>query len=332
MIGHIFLVMNYENNLPDFAKYIIDLAVPCFFVVSGYLITASAINNNLKTYFKKRIARIYPAYFLSLLIVPFILAPICYFIVYNGFDLLNYVSLSPSPIDYIIYGLPLYLGCPVIGDILINLPYNYWNTSIWTLSFEFACYILIALVIFLLNKLKKEKYTFVVVGLYVLFLVISFFYLRPRVPVQNSGFLTVMLTYGSNLFSIFLGGSIVYLVKDKIKFNIKYVILALSFSIIIMSILPYGWATEICAIPFIYIILYLAIVIKSPKFIKENDISYGVYVFSWPIQTTLACFLLTNKIYCNPLVFFIISSFLVVGMSLLSWFLVEKPILNKVRS
>ena len=37
-----------KNNLPGVVNYIISLAVPCFFVVSGYLITASAIKNNFK--------------------------------------------------------------------------------------------------------------------------------------------------------------------------------------------------------------------------------------------------------------------------------------------
>ena len=135
-----------------------------------------------------------------------------------------------------------------------------------------------------------------------------------------------------NFSSIFLGGSIVYLIKDKLIFNIKYLILSLIFCIIIMSILNYGYATSICAIPMTYIVLYLAINLKSPKFIQKNDISYGIYIYSWPIQTMLTCYYKFYNPHMNVLEFTIISLIISIVMGLISWYLVEKPILNKVRS
>lgn len=78
LVGHSFGMINAQNNLPSVLTYIMSLAVPCFFVVSGYLITGSAIKNSFKRFLTKRLARIYPAYFIMLLVVVIFLAPIDY--------------------------------------------------------------------------------------------------------------------------------------------------------------------------------------------------------------------------------------------------------------
>ena len=42
LIAHSYLIGSYKHNIPEQAFYFLDLAVPMFFVVLGYLITASA--------------------------------------------------------------------------------------------------------------------------------------------------------------------------------------------------------------------------------------------------------------------------------------------------
>lgn len=88
---HTFGFIGAENNLPDCINYLFSLAVPCFFVVSEYLITASAIKNDLKTFFKKRFARIYPAYLVCLILIVVLFAPIAY-ILQCGFDFGSYLT------------------------------------------------------------------------------------------------------------------------------------------------------------------------------------------------------------------------------------------------
>lgn len=122
-----------ENNLPSSVNYIISLAVPCFFVVSGYLITASALKNNFKKFLTKRFARIYPAYFCMLIAIVIFFAPLAYDICNGGqIVLLNYIKQEPSPIRFVIFGLPLFLFSPTIGQTLIHSS-TFWNKSAWTL-------------------------------------------------------------------------------------------------------------------------------------------------------------------------------------------------------
>ncbi|WP_458405513.1 acyltransferase family protein [Methanobrevibacter sp.] len=332
LMMHTFGFINAKNNLPDAFNYLLNLAVPCFFVVSGYLITASALKNDLKTFFKKRFARIYPAYFVCLLVTALIFALISYTLVIGrGIDLLGYISQNPSPLQFLIYNLPLFMICPQIGTTLSVINGNTWNGSAWTLIFEFGCYIAIALILTILTrlKIKKENLSKVVFIVYLSLIIFSLFYPRPEgIPQRN---LMNLIVFAVNLFSVFLGGSIIYLIKEKIIFDWKYLILSVIFCVLIMSILPYSLAIEICAIPMTYIILFISVTLKSPKFIQENDISYGVYIYAWPVQTLIAIILAVYGIICNVWIYTFIC-FIVTGIfASLSWFLLEKPILKKVR-
>ncbi len=330
LLMHTFGFIHAENNLPGAFRYLLNLAVPCFFVVSGYLITASALKNDMKTFFKKRFARIYPAYFVCLIVIVILFAPIAYCLQF-GFDFGGYLSQDPTPLKFFISNLPLFMVSPKIGLTLNAINIGTWNGSAWTLVFEFGCYIAIAFIVKALLKInvKKENLVKVVFGVYFLLIVFSLFYPRPDGIPQRS--LMNLIVFAVNLFSIFLGGSIIYLIKDKIVFDWKYVVLAFAFCVVVMSVLPYCWATEICAIPIIYIILYISVMLKSPKFIQENDISYGVYIYAWPVQTLIATILIVYGVNCNVWIYTIICFVVTCLFASLSWFLLEKPILKKVR-
>ena len=166
LIAHSFGVLSVQNNLPGPINCILWLAVPCFFVVSGYLITASAIKNDFKTFFKKRFARIYPAYFVCLIMIVILFAPIAYVLQFNTLD--GYLTQNPSPLKFLILNLPLFLINPKIGLTLTAINGGSWNGSIWTLIFEFGCYIAIALIVKLIVQFRKDKLVKIIFGFYLL--------------------------------------------------------------------------------------------------------------------------------------------------------------------
>lgn len=283
------------------------------------------------TYLKKRIGRIYPAYLLSVIATVTLFAPIAFTITNGGhFDINTYLTQTPTPLSYLLHSYRLTSTIPIIGTTLTKVPSESWNGSAWTLQFEFGCYIAIMLIIFILNKvkIKSENYSKLLFGLYIFLIIISIFYPKyDGISITGTNVFIVAIY----LFSIFLGGSIVYLIKNNLSFSYKYVSLSLLFCIIIMTILPNYWAIEICAIPMVYIILFISIKLKSPKWIQRNDISYGIYIYAWPIQTVIACFLIVNSIHLNIFIYIIICMILTSGFATISWFLIEKPILDKVR-
>ena len=328
MIKHTFGFIGAENNLPEWFNYLLNLAVPGFFVVSGYLITGSAIKNDLKTFFKKRFARLYPAYFVGLLVTVLIFAPIAHNLITGNLN--SYLTQNPTPMRFLISNLPLFMVCPKIGITLDAINDSSWNGSAWTLIFELGCYIAIAFILKSLIRLniKKDNLKKFVFGTYILLVVISIFYPRPAGNPERN--IMNLFVFAVNLFSIFLGGSIIYLIKDRLVFNMKYFLLSFIFCVLIMSVIRYYWAIEICAIPMIYIILYISVTLKSPRFIQENDISYGVYIYAWPIQTLIATVLAVYGITCNVWIYTVICFIVTAIFASLSWFFIEKPILSKV--
>ena len=99
-----------------------------------------------------------------------------------------------------------------------------------------------------------------------------------------------------------------------------------------MAFIQPCWAIEISAIPLAYIILFISVTLKSPKFIQNNDISYGVYIYAWPIQCVIACFITIYAISINIWAYIILCWVVTAIFAVCSWFLLEKPILSKVRS
>ncbi|MCV7084291.1 acyltransferase, partial [Mycolicibacter hiberniae] len=53
----------------------------------------------------------------------------------------------------------------------------------------------------------------------------------------------------------------------------------------------------------------------------RNDLSYGVYIYAFPIQQLLAAFGLARF---NPFLFFILATAATLPVAALSWFVVEK--------
>ena len=314
--------------MPNSIDIVMSFAVPCFFYISGYLITASAIKNDFKTFLKKRLARIYPAYFICILLIAILFAPLAFTIINNGnFDLVSYLNLNPSPVRFFIYALPLNLFENNISTLLGSINADNWNVSIWTLIFEFGCYIAVAIVMMVLmkSKIKKTHYPKL---FFVIYLILDIAYtLMP----DSSSKVLIYSKLGLYLFSMFFAGGFVYLIKDKLVFSYKLLALALIYCALCMAFFSRNSAGIYIAIPMTYILLVLSVKIKSPGFIKENDISYGTYIYAWPVQCLIAIFITFNNINISVWEYLVYVWILTTFFAALSWFIVEKPILKKVR-
>ena len=313
--------------MPSSFNIVMSFAVPCFFYISGYLITASAIKNDFKTFLKKRLARIYPAYFICILLIVILFAPLAFTIINGNFDLISYLNLNPSPARFFIYALPLNLFENNIGTLLEAINADNWNVSIWTLIFEFGCYIAISIVMWFLMKsrIRKNRYSIVIFLIYLIFGITY-----ALMPDSSSKALSYF-KLGMYLFSMFFAGGFVYLIKDKLVFSYKLFAFALIYCALCMAFFSTRFAGICIAIPMTYILLVLSVKIKSPKFIKENDISYGTYIYAWPVQCLIAIFITFNNINISVWEYLVFVWILTTFFAVLSWFIVEKPILKKVR-
>ena len=189
------------------------LAVDGFFIISGYLIASSYLSSrSLLRFLTSRILRIYPAFLIACLICIFVVAPI-------GGGALG--ALSPR--DWIISaGRTLLLMPPSVPNALHTLPIPALNGSMWTIRYEFRCYLLVALLgmIGLLDR-RRIVATMVVLayGLVVLVSVLGF----PDIPPGRLH----QLIYGGlgdpvqiiQLTAIFMSGVCARLYRDRISFR-----------------------------------------------------------------------------------------------------------------
>jgi peptidoglycan/LPS O-acetylase OafA/YrhL len=129
------------------------------------------------------------------------------------------------------------------------------------------------------------------------------------------------------LLPFFLGGSAVFLWRHKIGLHWMPAVLAILASLIIVAAFP-GWGGPACGAFVAYALLWISTWLPSPEFILRNDISYGVYIYAFPIQQLLAVYGLHQF---GLAAYMTVSAMITIFLALGSWFLVEQPIMNRVR-
>jgi hypothetical protein len=120
------------------------LAVGGFFVLSGFLITRSyeTVGNALR-FIWHRVLRIFPAFWVCLVVTAFCFAPLAY--VHERGTLAGFLAAPESPLTYIARNVLLVIAQPNIRGLLANVPAPFMlNGSLWTLAYEFGCYLAVA--------------------------------------------------------------------------------------------------------------------------------------------------------------------------------------------
>ena len=90
-----------------------------------------------------------------------------------------------------------------------------------------------------------------------------------------------------------------------------------------------GRHSELLAAPAIaYLCLWLGSHLPFPRVGVPNDISYGIYIYAFPVQQTLALWQVQRSGY---VVFSLCSVALTVPLAAASWWMIEKPALRLKR-
>ena len=89
------------------------------------------------------------------------------------------------------------------------------------------------------------------------------------------------------------------------------------------SILATGQGYYLVFVPFVSIILMLSLLLPLKKLGGHHDVSYGMYIYGWPVQQCLAMSGLESV--AGPVMFGIASILATFPVAWLSWLLVERP-------
>ena len=301
-------MMRLSGQLYDFS--FIGLSI--FFSISGYLIAKSAYtSSSLLSYFWKRFLRIQPLLILVCFLTVFVLGPI--------FTILPAKEYFASPETWTYFrnvfpatGIQFVLP----GVFANNIHANGVNGSLWTLVVEERLYLLVSVFFFFKNQKKLFALLMLIANLVIVFK--SFFF--PEPIVQYLG--------GSHVFYalIFLNAAVLYqlsinfklLQKQKFAWLAAVAVLILAFSF------PGTYFLQALVIPFC-VILIAHVRAATNKAGKWGDFTYGVYLFSFPVQQMLIAF---SEMLHTPLVLFFATMAIVLPLSALSWHLLEKKCLN----
>ncbi|MGN7189009.1 acyltransferase family protein [Microbacterium enclense] len=293
-------------------------AVAGFFVLSGFLITRSRLRSTPGDYLLHRVARIYPAFVVVLVVTAAVFAPIA-LLVETG-SLQGYLTTPVTPLQYMWGNLPLEIQHYNIGATLQSVPYpGAWNGSLWTLFYEFLCY----LVVWVLGFLAVVRRSPVVVG--ALFLVSVAVY--AALGVAQRGGLDESFALFARLLPFFLGGSAVFYLVERWGTNLIFGVASLAAAVGLIAAIPH-WGGQVAAPCLAYGLLSLSAVIPQPGWIAKNDISYGFYIYAWPVQQLTVLF---GGAQWGMIVYLAITVVVTAAFAWLSWVLVERPVMLAIR-
>ncbi len=249
-------------------------AVIGFFAISGYLITGSRQRADGGQYLLHRVVRIFPAYLFVLVFVALGLAPIAHIIEKGTID--GFFGTSPTPINYIFSNILLHIDHYDVGGTLSTVPYPAaWNGSLWSLWYEFWCYIIIG--VFMAWKYPRHR-VWPTAALFVLSVLVHAFIDKLGPYMDNNADLRLLIW----MFPYFMGGALIYQLRDKLPMRPLFALIALVAGLVL--IYASDSAGKQAASPFIaYIVLFLGSYLPSPKVTQVHDISYGVYIFHFPV-------------------------------------------------
>lgn len=271
MVAHTSLISEIE--LPVFWKYLFNsnLAVKGFFVISGYLIFLSyARSGSITHYMIKRIARIYPGYILAILINLFVA-----FFCYPG-SLVNFVK-AHDLIDYLWANL-VFLNFlkPSIGDIFSDHVSPVLNGSLWTLKIEVMFYTMVPLIYCFVTRITIKTAYIIFLGTSLSWMFVFFFWFTGNLSAQLAQQLPGQLIY--------FGVGII-IAKYQIRIDQRFIFLSLIlFFVPYLFHFTYPWRDLYFMVVFPWCVMSIALCRWSiPVSKKIGDLSYGIYLFHYPI-------------------------------------------------
>lgn len=309
------------------------VGVDVFFVISGYLISASIIKaqENKKFSFSffyfNRLKRLYPA-LLATVVVTYLL----------GFMLF-------SPIDFEELSASAIYSSLGVSNISFWLSSDYFDSfskvkpllHTWSLSVEFQFYLFWPIVLVFLAYIRKINLFFVSVVT-----ILTGYLAYAYLSIDGSGAF-YLTPFRIHEFSM---GAVVYLLENKLKrrAGLDYTLFLLGYALIVLSIVFFD--VNKIQFPGLYVwipVLGTALAIYAGKsislvqsesfitrpFVYAGEISYSLYLVHWPI------FVFFSYLYLDVAVSFYWQLILIVITSvsaLVMYYLVEKPFRKNIRN
>ena len=316
LLGHAYEMAYNGRSHEPFASFtgtslsLGDVAVDGFFLISGFLILQSWLHGpRLGIYLAKRALRIVPGYIVAALLSTLVV----------GWG----VTHSLHFLKQLTWRYPVSLALldsPITPVFFPDKMWGWVNGSLWTIKYEFRCYLLIAVAGML--GLFRRRWPWLLLTIAGLTIANSP-WLEQHLAWHRWLLVLGTITDTFRLMPAFLCGGCFFLFWKYVPRRPWIFLLVLA---VLTPLLFHPRTVEPAWILLGgYLIFYFAFM-QIPAlnvFKKSADLSYGIYLYGWPVEA-----LWTWYLHTPAWVTFLGSLAIVVPLAWLSWHFVERPALE----
>ena len=288
-----------------------DVAVGGFFAVSGYLVTASWRRSTALGYLQKRAARILPGFIVACAITALLACATS----------LNRTGSFTCTSWWRAVATTVTLRRPIVCFAYSANPYPMeTNASLWTIKYEVGCYVATALLGLSGLLLAKRR-----IAIVLLFIGLA----MAGVLLDGGSFSRAPLGNAIHLAAFYVAGMAVYCFRDVLPRSRALTIL--SFVFIALSSL--SRQLVMIALPTAGVYLMFRFVYADRVFAPNlkrsvGDLSYGLYLYGWPVAQSITALIGPKAPGVWPLAIASILACLPIAYA--SWHFIEKPFLSLV--
>lgn len=296
-----------------------QMRVKAFFTITGFLVVYSFLRRkSLKVYCWKRILRIIPAYFTTILLcylIGFFFSTSTFEEYYCSSQSFKYLIANLSFMNFIEPCLP--------GLFNDNLVGPYVNGSLWSMKLEVLFYILVPFIVWLMRKYNKA---YILIAIFTINIIFHSIFDYLEYKTGNSLYHSINTSSPTTII-YFFSGTTILLYFDWFCKHIKWIFPFCLVYMIITFFLDYSFLYYIEPLIFSAIIVAIAYFCKPLNFLQKYDnISYGLYLYHFPVIQVLVQYKL--HLY-NIYLTFMVTLLITVLIAIASWYIIEKPMLKR---
>jgi peptidoglycan/LPS O-acetylase OafA/YrhL len=295
--------MNWLFDGPP--RPLIVFLVPSFFALSGYLVASSLERNSLPAFFMLRGLRILPALAIEISLSALVIGPL-----FTTVSLQEYFSSRKFWVYFSnIVGRMHYVLPGVFADLPLGQSVN---GQLWTIPVEFDCYIILGVLSLVGLAAKARRLLIVAIATIIVMTCCQL--------LSTSGYPQLSPAPGWMLIAACLCGVWMYAGRKHIPYNWPLFCIAVVLCVVLLASPNLVF---LAAMPLCYVTIFIGLL--NPRrlpLVMSGDYSYGIFLYSFPIQQSLVALFPEKHWLFNFVVGLAVSA----TCAVLSWHYVESRI------